>query len=116
MSGTLPPGCTQREIDEAFDGYYNDEPDECYHEDYESDILSGRATCNICGHSWWQSGEEIQSEIDRIRECDEWQRRERKREIWRRLTDPVRWSLYRLLSLIWQRKSLAALTDDEIPF
>ena len=45
---------------------YGDEPeDECDHEDYEVDILTGRATCNMCGHSWWQSPEEIEAECRR---------------------------------------------------
>lgn len=47
---------------------YDDyEEDECQHDDYEADILIGRATCNCCGHWWWQTREEIDAEIERIR-------------------------------------------------
>lgn len=37
-------------LDERDDGI---PPDECYHEDYEMDILSGRATCHQCGHFFY---------------------------------------------------------------
>ena len=28
---------------------------ECDHEDYDLDILIGRATCNMCDHHWYMS-------------------------------------------------------------
>lgn len=40
--------------------------DDCDHEDYEADILTGSARCCRCGHSWWQTKEEIEAE--RLRE------------------------------------------------
>lgn len=27
----------------------------CDHDDYDLDILTGRATCNMCGDRWWAS-------------------------------------------------------------
>lgn len=29
--------------------------DECDHMDYDVDILTGRATCELCGHRWYQT-------------------------------------------------------------
>lgn len=94
---------------------YDEPEDECEHADYEADI-SGRATCNRCQYSWWQTEEEIAAEVNRIREYDEWQRRQERREFWRRLTHPIRWPIYLLLNRIWPRKACRVLTDDEIPF
>lgn len=51
-----------------------DEPDPCDHEDYEVDILAGRAECCMCSHSWYQTAEDIEREIERIRQHDEMMR------------------------------------------
>ena len=56
---------------------YDDCEDECDHEDCDADILTGRAICNRCGHSWWQTEAEIAAEIDRIRAYDEWEHEQR---------------------------------------
>lgn len=32
---------------------------DCDHEDYELDILTGRATCTMCNHRWFMSDEEL---------------------------------------------------------
>lgn len=36
-------------------------PDECDHLDYELDILTGRATCEMCDHRWYLSDAEWES-------------------------------------------------------
>lgn len=96
---------------------YEDEPDEeCHHDEYESDILTGRASCCHCPHSWWQTEVEIKSEIERIRAYDEWQREQNRRERWRRLTYPIRRPIFRLLERLWPRKACSVLYDEEIPF
>ena len=101
-----------------YDDYEEYEPDfeRCDHDDYDADILTGRATCYRCGHSWYQTTEEINAAIERQREYSEWEERENRREFWRKLTLPVRWPIFRLLERVWPRKSLSVLTDDEIPF
>lgn len=38
------------------------------------------------------------------------------RDLWRRMTFPIRWKIYRLLSRLWPRKACTVLHDDEIPF
>lgn len=117
MASNLPPGCTQDECDHAWGGYYDDEPeDDCWHEDYEVDIIMGTATCNFCHFSWDQTEEEIAAECRRIAEYDEWQEREERREWWREKTYPVRCAFYRILNRIWPKRSTIAATDDEIPF
>lgn len=104
-------------------GFYDDdeydermEEDYCEHSDYEVDILSGRAECSRCPHSWYLTDEEISAEIDRQARHQEDVEREERREFWRRLTYPIRWFIFRVLERIWPRKSLSVLTDDEIPF
>lgn len=37
----------------------DDEVNECDHEDYDLDILSGRASCNMCPYHWYLSNEEL---------------------------------------------------------
>jgi hypothetical protein len=94
---------------------YDDEP-ECYHEDYDIDILEGRTYCNSCSESWYATEEQIAREIEHQREYAEWEDRQRRREFWRKLTLPIRWPVYRLLERIWPRKACSVLTNDEIPF
>lgn len=48
------------------DDNWDDGPaDECDHDDYELDILTGRATCCCCDHVWYPSDEAIEAEIQR---------------------------------------------------
>lgn len=102
--------------------YYDDYDAEieCEHEHYEIDVCMGRAECDYCSKSWYLTSEEIDAELDRQatyhEDCERWERQQRRRELWRKLTLPIRWPLFRLLERIWPRKSLVVLTDDEIPF
>ncbi len=97
-----------------YDDY--DEPEECDHEDYESDILTGRAYCDRCRSSWYLSNDEIEAEHRRIEEYDEWQRSQQRRERWDRITWPFRWLWYRALNRVAPRTAVQPLRDDEIPF
>lgn len=47
--------------------------DDCDHDDYEVDILTGRATCNRCGHRWFQTLEEMEREARRKDAYAEWE-------------------------------------------
>ncbi len=55
-----------------------DDEDNCAHEEYEADILTGRAVCVMCGHAWYQTLEEIarehEHEIAYAKHCEEWDR------------------------------------------
>lgn len=94
----------------------DDERDEeCWHEEYEIG-LDGRARCDRCGYSWWATSEQIESQRRLMADYDAYCAREERREYLRRLTAPIRWPIYRLLERIWPRKSVAVLSDDEIPF
>jgi len=86
----------------------DDREDECDHEDYDSDILTGRASCSMCGYSWWQSPAEIEAEIERHRRYHEWEAEHQRP--WNRFRE---W-LYGL-RLSWRRRKAAAV-DDDIPF
>lgn len=48
--------------DTCYDDY---PPDDCWHEEYEIDILTGRAECCYCQHSWYLSDAELSAEIQR---------------------------------------------------
>jgi hypothetical protein len=70
--------CSQYWID-VENGVFDDDPygdewpaDECDHEEYEVDILLGRAQCCRCPHSWYQSEDEVRREIERIAAYDEY--------------------------------------------
>ena len=105
--------------DYDYDEDYDPERD-CEHDDVEIDTISGRAYCQCCPKSWSCSDAEIDRELERqarwYEECEAHERRERRREFWRRITLPIRWPIFRLLEIIWPRKSLKVLTDDDIPF
>jgi hypothetical protein len=95
---------------------YDDEPEEeCFHEDYEADI-NGRASCCRCDHVWYLTDEEILAERAHQAAYDEMCRREERRERWRRLTAPFRWTWYRALMPLSPRAAIKSLHDDEIPF
>lgn len=40
-------------------GSYDDLEQDCYHEEYEQDVLTGRATCTMCGHRWIMTLDDI---------------------------------------------------------
>lgn len=86
---------------------YDRESDFCTHEEYDSDILTGRATCASCGHTWWQSAEEIEAEIERIRRYDEWEAEQRRP--WNRFREWLREHMPR-------RPRRRPEVDDGIPF
>jgi hypothetical protein len=98
---------------------YDDEPeDDCDHTDYESDILTGIASCDRCGHRWMQSLEEIEAEHRRISAYQEYEERENRRQWWSDLFYNVR---HPLQAIHWQMQKRGwlrrpAVTDDEIPF
>ena len=45
------------------DGYEDYDEDFCDHDEYDADILSGRAQCYRCGEAWWLSDEQLRLEI-----------------------------------------------------
>ena len=103
-----------RSPDEEY-GYY--EPEPCDHEDHETNILDGRCWCPRCGEVWHATNEEIYRQIQHEAEYHEWERRQARREFWRKLTFPIRWPIFRLLERFWPRKATKVLTDsDDIPF
>jgi hypothetical protein len=97
--------------DDGRDGLDDEPEDDCWHEEYEVDILTGFATCAMCGHKWMQTAEEIAREIEAERAydemCREWEKERRSFN-------------YRFRTLIDRATSMlrrkSALTDDEIPF
>ena len=38
--------------------------DECIHEEYEADILEGRAICDQCGHRWYLTEQQLERETE----------------------------------------------------
>lgn len=66
-------------LHEEWDHYDDyDEPYPCDHIDYEADILTGIATCDMCGHRWMQTDQQraaerkAQAAYDKM--CEEWDR------------------------------------------
>lgn len=95
--------------DELWD-LYDDDPsqDDCDHDDYDADIITGDATCHRCSYRWHMSDEEIAAEHARIERYQEWKKRERRREWFRAV---ARW-----FSGFFPRRRKAVDLDDEIPF
>lgn len=98
LAGCLYPRCPE--------GEYAQE--ECDHCEYETDIITGRAHCGMCSHSWYLSSEEIAAEHERIARYHEWEEQERRWDRWRQVRDWFR-------NLIPRRRRAVAL-DDDIPF
>lgn len=120
MIGEMPAGYDAWKTRSGYDERdtfpsYDDEPEEeCDHEEYEHDIISGRAVCCKCPHSWYLSAEEIAAEIERIRAYDEWQREQDRP--WFRFK---RWAESHIGAIRsrWKRwRRPAPVIDDEIPF
>ena len=108
-----PPEDDGREID-----------DDCDHDDHDIDVCTGRASCNMCDHVWWVTGEEINRELDRQSRYDEdrarWERRQWWRESWLMQTY---WRIGGLLAALWaslpwprRRYKPPPFDQDDIPF
>ncbi|QRY69154.1 hypothetical protein JVX98_13425 [Ensifer sp. PDNC004] len=50
------------DIEDDDDPIYDDD-DFCDCEEYDADILEGRAHCYRCGRSWWLTDEQMRQEI-----------------------------------------------------
>lgn len=46
--------------EEIFD---DGEPDPCDHQSYETDILTCQATCDMCGHRWTLTAEQLERDV-----------------------------------------------------
>ena len=84
-----------------------DDDDPCDHQEYEADVLTGRAICNMCGHAWWLTTEELNAEHRRIAEYGEWAADQYRRERWEWL---ARW--WDWLKPRWRKSP----TSDDLPF
>jgi hypothetical protein len=77
MARFAPPDLwSDQDDDYDFDGDYKDE---CDHEESEMDVCTGRVECQICGHRWWATKEEIDAELDRMAAYSEWDRQQNSR-------------------------------------
>lgn len=93
--------------------------DECDHDEYDIDILTGRAECHFCPHSWSVTNEELAREAERQAEWHEWVDREERRIRWRErfafILDPIdrmrrRYSEWKI------RRQFPEHANDDIPF
>lgn len=82
---------------------------ECDHADYEVDILDGRCWCDMCGHRWHASNEQIEAQIAHEAAYYEHMERENRRQWWRDLWGRIR-------SIFPRRRGPRFVSDDDIPF
>lgn len=95
--------------------YHDDyEEDECWHENEEIDILTGRALCPDCGSTRQVSKEEFRSRARAEREHDRAMRRHARRERWRALADDFHVTLNGLRTASGLPPKITHV--DEIPF
>lgn len=87
-----------------------DEP-ECDHEDFDIDILDGRARCNRCSESWHATEDEIRAQIEHMARYAEYEEREERRQWWRDLWDRIKSPFQRLRPV-----KRGPILDDDIPF
>lgn len=76
----------------------------------------GTVVCPCGGHSWRAHPEDVYQFLQEKAENERYDRQQRRREFWRRLTYPIRWRLWRLFGRIWPRKAIRLLDHDDIPF
>lgn len=88
---------------------YDDRENSCDHEDYDVDIVTGRASCNNCLANWYVGDDEIQRQIEHEAAYYENMERECRRQWWRDLWASIR-------SVFPPRKRLAAIDEDDVPF
>lgn len=86
--------------------------DHCNHDDYDVDILEGRARCHRCGESWYVTEDEVLRQIDHEVAYAAWEESENRRQWWR--------DLYYKLT-VWLRpyrkwRARRSGFDDGIPF
>ena len=86
-----------------------DEDDGCDHDDYDADILTGRAMCHRCGHAWWQTAGEIEREARHQAAYQEWVAEQERP--WNRFKEWLSGFRPR-----FRRRTSVSLQDDEIPF
>jgi hypothetical protein len=99
------------ESDDIPEGYFEcEDGDYCDHEEYEIDVCTGRAACQVCGARWWATKEQVDAELDRIADYTKWTDQENRRERWREVLYWLWWPL-RQLRRFWPERH-----DDEIPF
>lgn len=97
----------------------DDEYDEpCDHENYDINIVDGRATCDQCGESWYASDDEVLAAVDAQAAYAEYEERENRRRWWSDLLYNFR---HPLVAIHWQMQKRgwfrsSVMTDDEIPF
>lgn len=49
--------------EDDYDPYEGYDDDFCECDDYDADILEGRAHCLRCGRTWWLSDEQMKQEL-----------------------------------------------------
>ena len=93
---------------DGYDSWKLASPEEemCEHEDFSVDILTGRAECDRCPHSWYAGEDEIKRQIQHEADYYEHMEREERRQWWRDLWSSIK-------SIIPRRKHIV---DDDIPF
>lgn len=69
--------CVQAQVDPTMcggcdDPHWDDGDESCDHEEYEIDVLTGRASCDRCPAGWWATPEQIEAEAQRQRVYAEW--------------------------------------------
>lgn len=89
------------------DQWDEDDLEPCDHDDYDVDLLEGRATCGRCGESWAMSNASIDRYLAMLAEYDRWDRQQRHP-----LTRLRQWIVD-----LWSRvRRPSVADDDEIPF
>lgn len=95
-----------RDVHDYDDSY---DPDGCDHEEYEIDVLIGRAECQCCPHAWYVGHDELNLALDR--HAAYWEEAYRHSRWYWRLFDRVRnwWATP------WLHRR-AGVIDDDLPF
>lgn len=99
--------------EDAYDALYDDDYDpriDCDHEHSDMDVCTGRCVCDVCGHSWYVTSEEVNAELDRRATYWEDVERDERRRWWRDQFDRIAFWRWR-----WRKRKIVSI-DDEIPF
>lgn len=95
--------------------YDDGEEDPCDHDEYDLDILTGRAFCYRCGEAWYATDEEMRAEAQR--QADYWEWTAEQERPWNRFKEWLRSTRLAAAISRWRfNRNFRRDFDDEVPF
>lgn len=92
------------------DSYERRNPEECWHENAEIDVVDGVGRCYECGHAWMASTAEIEAECRFLSEYEE------QMSGGENILMEMIWRVRQAIHTFFFRRKHKIVSDDDIPF